>query len=397
MLALLAQNLDFLTIGILYAVRSLTINLLEIPSGALADGFGRRNTMIGSLVAYIVSFLTFAWAPHPSYLFAAMVLYGIGDSFRTGTHKAMIFEWLRLQGRADERTKIYGITRSWSKFGSALSAILAAVCLLLGGDFRSVFLLATLPYIANVINLIGYPAELDGMVYRESFGSTLRQVARNLRKTISDAWKTASLRRLMAESMAWEGVFGAIKDYLQPVLVAVMVARFLPRSTDGSATVSLEASMTNPYVVALIAGVYTVLFFASGWASRLSHRIVSWCGSQDAAAHWLWKFNFSLFVALLVADLVGGVIVVALCFVLLTVLQNAWRPILISRFDDHGSASQGATVLSIESQAQRLATFAIAPLAGWSVDVVAHRHWAGEFWPLALVGGLAAAFALRLR
>ncbi len=125
MLAFLEQGLSYFWIGVLIAIRSLTINLLEIPSGAIADTWGRRGSMLASFVAYIISFIIFAFASSFGWFALAMVLYGIGDSFRTGTHKSMIFEWVRLQGRQDERTKIYGTTRSWSKYGSAVSSILA--------------------------------------------------------------------------------------------------------------------------------------------------------------------------------------------------------------------------------------------------------------------------------
>jgi hypothetical protein len=47
----------------------------------------------------------------------------IGEAFRTGTHKAMIFDWLESEGRTKELTKVYGFTRSWSQMGSAMSVI----------------------------------------------------------------------------------------------------------------------------------------------------------------------------------------------------------------------------------------------------------------------------------
>ena len=37
MLALLAHGLNFFEIGLLYACRSLTLNVREIPSGVIAD------------------------------------------------------------------------------------------------------------------------------------------------------------------------------------------------------------------------------------------------------------------------------------------------------------------------------------------------------------------------
>ena len=162
MLVFLDHGLSFFVIGLLLACRDLTVNLLEIPSGALADSFGRRGAMVTSFVAYIISFLLLASAESTSAFFVGMFLYGVGDTFRTGTHKAMIFEWLRRQGRSDERTAVYGLTRSWSQLGSALSGIIAAGFVLISGSYAYVFYFAVIPYLLNLVNLATYPAELDG-------------------------------------------------------------------------------------------------------------------------------------------------------------------------------------------------------------------------------------------
>ena len=97
-LVLVDKGLSFASIGLLYAVRELTVNCFEIPSGAIADSWGRRNAMILAFVAYIASFLLFGMADQFPLIAAAMFLFGIGEAFRTGTHKAMIFAWLHLHG-----------------------------------------------------------------------------------------------------------------------------------------------------------------------------------------------------------------------------------------------------------------------------------------------------------
>ena len=107
LLALLAKGLSFFEYGLLIAFREIAINLLEIPSGALADVYGRRRCMILSFCSYIISFLIFGFGVALWQLCFAMFFFAVGEAFRTGTHKAMIFTWLRLQGRTDERTKIY--------------------------------------------------------------------------------------------------------------------------------------------------------------------------------------------------------------------------------------------------------------------------------------------------
>ena len=60
-LFLVEKGMTFTQIGILYAVREISINVFEIPSGIVADTYGRINSLTGSFFAYIVSFLVFQY------------------------------------------------------------------------------------------------------------------------------------------------------------------------------------------------------------------------------------------------------------------------------------------------------------------------------------------------
>ncbi len=396
MLALLAHGLNYFQIGLLVACRSVTLNLLEIPSGAMADHWGRRRSMIGSFVAYILSFLLFAFASSLGWLILAMVLYGIGDSFRTGTHKAMIFQWLKNEGREFERTQIYGITRSWSQYGSAVSALVAAIFVITTGDFRTVFLCAVVPYVLNIINFLGYPAHVDGETLpHDGSWLSLRRMVRASASTILTAIKARELRRLMAESMAWEGVLAAIEDYLQPALLTFVLVAALNHPSTSTAPVALDAMdrSTSPQVVWAISLTYTFLFVFSGLASRSAHRLVLRAGGHLAASKWLWWTNLALYLMLGISDISDWGLGLVAAFVLLNVLQSVWRPILISRFDDCSVAQSGATILSIESQSQRLATLLVAPVVGCAIDHVGQHPGTGHYWPIAVVG-FAAALAI---
>jgi MFS family permease len=220
------MGLSFFLIGVLIAFREIMINIMEIPTGAIADLSGRRKCMILSFVAYIISFATFGLSGMAAMegkltqntlmllLFLAMFFFAIGDAFRTGTHKAMIFMWLHIQGRTAERTKIYGYTRSWSKIGSAVSVILACFFVFSTSNFIYVFFFSIIPYILNIINFLGYPEEVDGKIgEKTSIGDMLK----HLKETLGVSVKQASLRRIVLESMGFEGFFKASKDYLQPI------------------------------------------------------------------------------------------------------------------------------------------------------------------------------------
>jgi len=84
----LQQGLSFTQIGFLIAFRELFINLIEIPSGAVADLFGRRRSMILAFVSYIISFAIFGFSRDYWHFFIAMFFFAVGEAFRTGTHKA---------------------------------------------------------------------------------------------------------------------------------------------------------------------------------------------------------------------------------------------------------------------------------------------------------------------
>jgi MFS family permease len=373
----LDQGLSFTQIGLLVAVRELSANLLEIPSGAVADLFGRRRAMIGSFAAYIVSFLVFALSHTFANFAVAMFFYALGDAFRTGTHKAMIFTWLRTENRLDEKTRIYGFTRSWSKLGSAFSIIIATGLMVGVGEYRWVFLMSMVPYTLGIINFLGYPDWLDGEAKSDA---SLGDVYRHLREAFGRMARTAHLRRLVAESMTFEGTFKVAKDYLQPLVRhAALGAPLL---------LMLDEKNRTPI---LIGAVYLTLYILSAWASRQSHRLAQRFGGEERGVGVVWWSTLVVYVALVPLLYMGWTGPAIGLFILLNLLQNLFRPMHISRFDDHADEHQGATILSVESQSKGLAAMVLAPLLGWLVDAAAASGSPGAFWPIGVVGaGLAA-------
>lgn len=220
-LIFIEKGLSFFMIGILIGFREICINIMEIPSGAFADLYGCRRSMILSFAAYIASFVAFALSRSVALLFGAMFLFAIGEAFRTGTHKALIFNWLRLQGRSDEKTKVYGYTRSWSKMGSALSVLIASALVFYTGNYSNTFLFCIIPYILGIINFLGYPAALDGDCRT---GFSMKAVLVHLASALKQSVKYSYLRRLLIEAMGFEGAFKATKDYLQPILKQAALA-----------------------------------------------------------------------------------------------------------------------------------------------------------------------------
>ena len=376
----LQQGLSFTQIGFLIAFRELAINIMEIPSGAVADLFGRRRSMILSFVSYIISFAVFGFSSVYWHFFIAMFFFAVGEAFRTGTHKAMIFTWLRMEGRLDEKTKVYGYTRSWSKIGSAVSTVLAVAFVLLTNNYSYVFFFAIIPYSAALINFMTYPEELDGKTGEKA---SIRGVVLHVRESIHAALVVRRLRRLIIESMSFEGVHKAVADYLQPIVknMALLLPIFIAwGETRRSAVV--------------IGVVYVILYLVSAIASRNSHRLTGYAGGEEQGSRLLWKVAFIIYAALIPLLFFGHYYLAVIGFIALALIQNFWRPVLISRFEAYATEAKGATVLSIESQAKSVSTMIVAPVLGVAVDFVRGQSMGGDFWPVAAIAAVVALIIL---
>ena len=309
-----------------------------------------------------------------------MLLFAIGEAFRTGTHKAIIFDWLLGQGRELEKTAVYGHTRSWSKLGSAVSVLIAAAMIFITEDYSVIFLFCIIPYMLNIINFLTYPSYLDGAIEKKG---GVRAVVRTLLSAVVASLRRRSLRRLLAESMVFEGIYRAGKDYLQPVLKSAALA----------APVLLALSDQRRTAL-LVGAVYFPLYLLSSLASRGAGGFVRRLGGQRRGARMLWLLDLLTFAVMGAGILAGLPSVVIVSFLALAVLQNIWRPVLISRVASHADPSEMATVLSIESQAKSLFVAIVAPLMGWAVDAISASRNDLRFLPVAAVGVVLAAIMM---
>ena len=386
--------------------------LFEVPSGAVADIYGRRRCMMFSFLSYIASFAIFGFAGRMWHFLLAMTFFALAQAFRTGTHKAMIFSYLAHEGRTDEKTQYYGTTRSWSKMGSAVAAIIGPVLLFVTAAFREtggldvyrwVFLGCIVPYVLGLINFLFYPKYLDG-----AGGETpsIGKLFTHLFVVLRDAFKVSALRRLVVESMGYEGLYKAAEYYLQPIVryTAILVAASIP----------FLAGFRDAQATAILIGVvYCAMGLLESFGSRRSDTIRRKLGGEEQGARFLWWVNLSIFSAIAIGLLIDwrvsgpgshvGLVIAIVGFMALALLQNLWRPMHIGRFDTHSDAKAGATILSIESQAKSLSAAVFYPLLGLAVGAFASwgnircedgREPPVRFLPVAAAGVLFAALVL---
>ncbi len=349
----LSRSLDFFQIGLLIGLKEIFVNILEVPTGAFADVYGKKRSMIWTFIAYLVSFLLF-YIGYSFALFAlAMLFFALGETLRSGTHKSIIFDFLDREGRAGEKVKVYGLTRSYSQLGSALSALIAAGLIFYNGDYGIIFLASMIPYLFDLLLMLTYPEDTPSPKARKFIPLLKEHLVETLRAFRELKGLTVGVVNLSFNS----AFFKISKDYLQPILKtwALSLPIFLVFFGERRGAV-------------VIGVVYFFIFIGASLAARNAGRIKDKLGPSTQAMNITYIITFIAFGLIGFFDALNLILPIIVLFLLLYVIHNARKPMMVSYIADIAETSQRATVLSMENQLRSIIAFVGAPILGLLAD-----------------------------
>lgn len=355
LLFFLSKGLDYWQIGLIYSLREVTRNVLEIPSGIISDGLGRRSSLAISFMLYIVSYLSFYFSQNFVLILLAMFLYAVGDAFRSGTHKAMIYSYLEQKGLKHYKTAYYGNTRSCSQIGSAVCSLIGGGFVWFSGSYTSIFLFSVIPAFLDMILVLSYPKNLEGRLK-----SSDKNALEALKMSFLLLWQQMKQltfwyhTNLVALHTAY---YKTIKDYLQPIIAGLALS--IPFSL-GKGVTQREALW--------VGFIYFIIYLLTGFSSRKSGVV------DKKINNPLLALNMTLFLGLGLGIL-GGVlawqnyIVLSLMALIgVFMIENLRKPIGVSVLADTTLSETWASVLSFQNQMVSLYAALMAPLLGLLAD-----------------------------
>lgn len=353
---LLGNGYSLFQIGLLYSIREIITYIFEVPSGIIADYYGRKKELYMCFSFYIISFILFFIASSFWMVIVAMAFFGLGEAFRSGTHKAMIYSYLEEKNWSGHKAYVYGRTRSFSLLGSAVSSVLAIVLILNIPSSKYIFLASIIPYILDLFLIMTYPGSLDKSGKKKKKNVTFKDV----RDHLGEIYRRPLLRRIILNSSLFESIFKSVKDLIQPILEAVIL-------TSGLLVVQ---QMTPDENLKVILGVsYGCIYIFSAMASKRAYLLKNYVSSGRLLN------GVYILLAVCMAGLFFIIenqqtLLIIIIFLCLYILKDIRKPIFVDACDDYMEKHQRATVLSIESQMKALFTVVLAPLVGFLADTV---------------------------
>ena len=334
-----ARGLELPVVGVLFALYSAVVIVLELPTGSLADVMGRRGTLILSRLLVVAGLIVFAVASDPLGFGVAIVISAMGRALQSGPLEAWYVDTVRAADpEADVRR---GLSRAWAveAAGIALGAVsggfmpgllsgLAADGLIV--PLSLPFLVAaglTLAGLAAVVALMREPART---AVRPSAAAILRDVPATVVAGLLLAGGDRTIRLVLGAMMTF-GFALATLEVLSPVQFAALLGG--------------EERASGAYGVLL-----TVAFFGNAGGSALAPRASNLVRSGPRAAAL-----FSGLIALALAGMALGnaFAIVAALYVAVYVFAGVSGPLKHEALHRRVEAGQRATLLSVASLVQQ--------------------------------------------
>ena len=136
---LAARGFSVFEIGILESIFHVVSMCFEIPSGAVADAFGRKRTMAASEVLMILSILGMLCSDTFWSVAAAIGISALSYNMASGTREALAYDTLKENGQEQEYDRFASMEMVIYRLGSATAVFCAGLALILG--YRRAYLL----------------------------------------------------------------------------------------------------------------------------------------------------------------------------------------------------------------------------------------------------------------
>ena len=317
----------------------LAATLGEVPTGVVADSYGRKTSLAVGTAIMALSMLAWTFAPSVPLIALAYVFLAIGATFLSGAEDALFFESLKITGRVGDYPRLAGRV-SATMIGAIVIGNLAS------GLLAS--LSRQLPFIISSVSLFVMLGIVLG--FKEPKEDEEDEVNRS--KSKRSYWGIVKQAFLLMRA--------------RPTLrYAILYMTMIPL-----AAVAMETVFLQPQAIALgvpLAGVGVVVMaaqFANMLGATSSHRIKTALGDARVILAAPYLIAASLILLGLFQQIPALVFAATISFV-----TASLRPLVMSRIQGEVTDNIRATVLSMQSLMFAFVIAFVEPLLGYLGDL----------------------------
>lgn len=255
-------GLNLPQISIILSAFSVSIFLLEVPTGVLGDLFGRKFSTITGAIFYLMGYTCLSFSTKYSFFLIGTVFLGIGTSFVSGS----FFAWALSSYKRENENKcnsFYSTFRVYSNIGLIVGAIIGSF--VVDQYFRLPWILSAITLLfplAALTKMHDYDPSISLSVTKESYNRSILIFKESI--FVIKTFKTVkySLCITLVESIEL-AIFAMIA---QPYFVKL-------------SNVSFVGFLGGIYILELFATIVgnKTIGFVNGENDRINYRILAFC------------------------------------------------------------------------------------------------------------------------
>jgi len=210
-----SHGLSLTQIMLLQSIYSIGVVILELPTGAFADKFGKRKSLILGSVFWALGFLWY-WLSSNFWQFAiGELIVGVGSAFISGADRAYLHEFLREMNQGGDFKKNEGKARGIDQIAQAIGSITGGF---IGSISLSLTLFATsISAFFGLLVGISFPKLKESEhIQRPSFGEIISESISLVRGHKRLLWLTLFYA-------SFNGLIWPLNFYSQPVLQSLNI------------------------------------------------------------------------------------------------------------------------------------------------------------------------------
>ncbi|MDR2915068.1 MAG: MFS transporter [Tannerella sp.] len=324
------HGLDLQDIFILKSIFSVVAVTLEIPSGYMADTWGRKKCLVLGSILFFAGYLCYAFTDTFAAFIFAEILLGIGLTLVNGTDSALLYDTAEYYKQEDKYLLYEGRVTMIGNFAEAAAGII--------GGFLAVYSLRYPFYGQVFVAFIGIPAAfaLKEISLSKKHKNRFAEIVKIIRYSLFE-------NKQLCYNIMFSGIIGSatltMAWLIQPVLIQI--------------------NMPTEY----FGIIWTVLNLTVGFSALFSDRLDRRLGMKKTYA-------------LILVFIVGGYVTLAyslnytglVILLVFYIIRGFATPILKGYINQNSFSNMRATVLSIRNFVIRLVFAAMAPFVGWLSD-----------------------------
>ena len=376
------RGMSLTQIGSIEAIFWITVVVAEVPTGAVADRWGRRVSLALGGAMFCLGSVVFAFSSTYVVLLVAYLTIAVAMTMYSGAGHALVYDTLRQLGRTEEYEKHIGRSEAMA-FGSMLIATL------LGGP---------------LVALIGYSATiLVGAIFMGAAGAVALFLREPPRSEAEFSFQSSSRnvnqngvgpeerRSLLGNMLGGVLVIWRSKLLLWYILLATLLSGVIMTSTDFLLQPFVVHHGVNPASGVDAGFAYSGMLMSPVAGMVVGSLLAAWVASRFGERRSL---VIPLFVAGLIflAPTLWDSLWVVGAIGILAVVRGMIRPIATGYLNRRIPSDQRATVLSMFELSTALVVAIVLPQSGAVADAVGFQASFGLL--LVILIGAGGLFAL---